>query len=97
MYVSIFLRWRLVTVSSKNHQGWNRKKGEVEGKGKTELNLSEANTRAVSTERNELLGEFKIVAGEVIGIGVSVMNYTYFPTGIERELLRFGVDCDRRR
>jgi hypothetical protein len=25
------------------------------------------------------------------------MKYTYIPTGIKKELLRFGVDCDQNR
>jgi hypothetical protein len=34
------------------------------------MKLSEFNIRAVSREENELIGEFKMVMGDVIGIGV---------------------------
>ena len=41
-----------------------------------------------------MIGKFKMAAGDVISIGEQVMEYTYIPTGIERELVRFGMDCD---
>ena len=37
-----------------------------------------------------------MVAGDVISIGGLVMRYVYIPIGIKRELLRFGMDCDRK-
>ena len=39
-------------------------------------------------------GKFKMTAGDVISIREQVREYMYFPTGIKRELVRFGVDCD---
>ena len=56
--------------------------------------LSEVNIRAVSRGRNELIGKFKMAAGDVISIRGQVMEYTNIPTGIKRELVRFGVVCD---
>ena len=38
--------------------------------GKIEWKLSHVNTRAVSKGQNELIGEFKMAAGDVIGIRV---------------------------
>jgi hypothetical protein len=35
-----------------------------------------------------------MAAGDVISIRGQVMEYAYIPTGIKRELVRFGVDCD---
>jgi hypothetical protein len=54
-----------VTVSSKCHQGRNKKNGIG---GKIEQKLSEVNTRAVYRGQNELIGKFKISAGEVINV-----------------------------
>jgi hypothetical protein len=34
------------------------------------------------------------VAGDMVSIMGQVMEYTYIPTGIKRELVRSGVDCD---
>ena len=39
-----------------------------------------------------MIGKFKMAAGDVINIRGQVMEY--IPTGIKRELMRFGVDCD---
>ena len=58
------------------------------------MEIIEVNSRVVSRGQNELKGEFKIAAGDVISIGKYVMKYTYIPIGIKREL-RFDVDCDR--
>ena len=44
-------------------------------------------------EENDL-GKFKMAAGDVISIRGQVMEYTNIPTGIKRELVRFGVVCD---
>ena len=38
------------------------------GGGKIEWELSEGNTRAVSGRQNDLIGEFKMAAGDVISI-----------------------------
>ena len=58
--------------------------------------LSEANARAVSRRHNKLVGKFKMTAGDMISIRGQVMEYTYIPTGITRELVRSGVDSDRK-
>ena len=63
-------------------------------RGKFKRKLSEVNTRAVSRGQNELIGKFKMVADDVISIRKVVMEYTSIPTGIKRELVRFGVDCN---
>ena len=43
-----------------------------------------------------MIGEFKMAAGDVISIRGQVMEYTYIPTGIRRELVRFSVDCNQK-
>ena len=62
--------------------------------GKFKRRLSEVNARAVSRGQNELVGKFKMVAGDMVNIRGKVMEYTYIPTGIKRELVRSGVDCN---
>ena len=62
--------------------------------GKIKYKLSEVNTRAVSRGQNKLIGKFKMVVGDVISIWGQVMEYRYISTGIKRELMKFGVDCD---
>ena len=57
------------------------------------MKLSEVNARAVSRRQNEFVGKFKMAAGDMVSIRGQVMEYTYIPTGIKREL-RSGVDCD---
>ena len=42
--------------------------------------------------QNELVGKFKMVAGDMVSIRGQVMEYTYIPTGIKREMVRSGVD-----
>ena len=55
---------------SKSHQGRNRKKrGVEEMKEKFNEKLSEVNTRAACRGQNELVGELRIAAGDVISIG----------------------------
>ena len=51
------------------------------GEGGKIRKLSEVNTRAVSKGQNELIGKFKMSAGDVISIRGEVMEYTYIPTG----------------
>ena len=41
-----------------------------------------------------MIGKFKMATGDVIIIRGQVMEDAYIPTGIKRELMRFGVDCD---
>jgi hypothetical protein len=62
--------------------------------GKFKRKLSEANTRAVSRRQNKLVGKFKMAAGDKVSIRGQVMEYMYIPTGIKRELVRSGVDCN---
>ena len=50
----------------------------------------------MSREQNELIGKFKMARDEVINIRGQVVDHTYITTGIERELVRFGVDCNRK-
>jgi hypothetical protein len=45
----------------------------------------------VSRGQNKLIGKFKMAAGDVISIRGQVMEYTYIPTGIERELVRLCI------
>jgi hypothetical protein len=45
-------------------------------------------------EQNELIGDFKMAAGNIISTKMQVMEYTYIPTGIKRELVRSGMDCN---
>ena len=59
--------------------------------------LSEVNTRTVSRGQNALIGKFKMAMGDVISIRGQVMEYTYIPAGIRRELVRFGMDCNWKR
>ena len=54
--------------------------------GKFKRQLSEVNTRAVSRRQNELVGKFKMAAGDKVNIRGQVMEHTYIPTGIKREL-----------
>ena len=62
--------------------------------GKFKRRLSEVNTRAVSRGQNELVCKFKMAAGDMVSIRGQDMEYTYIPTGIKRELMRSGVDCN---
>ena len=64
--------------------------------GKIKWRLSEVNSSAVSTRQNELKGKFKMAVSDVIRIMGQVMEYTYIPTGIKRELVRFCGDCNQK-
>ena len=46
--------------------------------------------------QNQFIGKFKMAVGDVISIRVQVMEYMYFSTGVKRELVRFGMDCDQK-
>ena len=48
----------------------------------------------VSRGQNELVGKFKMVVGDMVSIRGQVMEYMYIQTGVKRELVRSGVDCD---
>ena len=45
---------------------------------------------------DKLVGKFKMAAGDVISIRGQVLEHTYIPTGIERDLVRFDMDGDRK-
>ena len=64
--------------------------------GKIKWRLSEGNTRAVSRGQNKLIGKLKRAAGNVISIMGQVLEYKYITTGIERELVGFGIDGNRK-
>ena len=51
-------------------------------RGKFKRKLSEVNTRAMSRRQNELVGKFKMAAGDKVNIRWQVMEFTYIPTGI---------------
>ena len=46
----------------------------------------------MSRGQNKLIGKFKMAADDVISIRGQVLEYSCIPTGIERELVRFGMD-----
>ena len=49
----------------------------------------------MSTEMSQVgVALFKNAVGDVISIRGQVMEYLYIPTGIKRELVRFGMDYD---
>jgi hypothetical protein len=58
---------------------------------KLKRKLLEVNTRAVPRRQNELVGKFKMAAGDKVSIRGQVMEYMYIPTGIKRELVKSGV------
>ena len=64
--------------------------------GKIKWRLSKVNARAVSREHDELVGNFNMAASDATSIRGQVLEHTYIPTGIERELVRFGMDGDRK-
>ena len=82
------------TVLEKSHKsGCKSGRGRSGNNGgKIEWKSSEVNTRAVSRGQNKLIGVFKMAAGDVISIRGQVMEYTYLPTEIKRELVSFFVD-----
>ena len=41
-----------------------------------------------------MVSKFKMAAGDTVSIRGQVMEYTYIPTRIKRELVGSGVDCD---
>ena len=49
----------------------------------------------MSRGQNELISKFNMGASNVISIRGQVMEYTCIQTGIERELVRFGIDDNR--
>ena len=63
---------------------WGCERGRDGGEFKRKL--SEFNTRAVSRGQNELIGKFKMEAGDVISIRGQVMEYRYIPTGIKKDV-----------
>ena len=75
-----------VTFRIRATRGRDIKTGEWSGEGKIGRKLWEVNTRAVIRRQDQLIGEFKMTADNVIRIRGRVMGYTYIPTGITREL-----------
>ena len=61
--------------------GVSREEGRGRGGdgGKVKWKLSEVDTRALSRGQNELIGKFKMMAGDVISIRRQVMENTYIP------------------
>ena len=59
------------------------------GGGKFKRRLSEVNARGVSRGQNELVCKLKMTAGDMVSIRGQVMEYTYIPTGIKRELVSY--------
>ena len=55
--------------------------------------LSEVNAMTESRRQNELVSKFKMAASDLVSVRGKVMEYTYIPTGIKREMVRSGVDC----
>ena len=49
----------------------------------------------MSRRQNELVGNFKMAAIDMVSIRRQIIEYTYIPTGIKREMVRSGVDCNR--
>ena len=47
----------------------------------------------MSRRQNELVGKFKMAASDLVGVRGQVMEYTYIPLGIKKEMVRSGVDC----
>ena len=66
-------------------------------KGKAQRKHLPKTEGGLSRGQNKLIGKFNMAAGDVISIKGQVIEYTYIPTGIKRELVRFGVDCDWKR
>ena len=48
----------------------------------------------MSRGQNKLVCKFKMVAGGKVNIRGQDMEYMYIPTGIKRELVSSGVDCN---
>ena len=63
------------------------------GGGKFKRKLSKVNTRAVSRRQNELVGKLMMAVSDLVSVWGQVIEYTYIPTGIKREIVRSGVDC----
>ena len=81
-----------MSICERCHKGIARQ--EMEKSGRLEGKLSGDYLKAVSRGQSKLVGKFKMAAGDVISIRGQVMEYPYIPTGIKRELVRFGVYCD---
>ena len=44
-----------------------------------------------------MVSKFKMAASDLVSVRGQVMEYTYIPTGIKREMVRSGVDCHWKR
>ena len=64
--------------------------------GKVKWRLSEVHAWAVSGGQDELVCKFKMVAGDVISIRGQILENTYIPTGIERELVRLCMNSNQK-
>ena len=40
-----------------------------------------------------MVGKFKMVASDLVSVMGQVMEYTYIPTAIKKEMVRSCVDC----
>ena len=69
--------------SSRRRNG-KKARGNIE---KIEWKLSYVNTRLIPRGQNELIGDFKMAADDVISILMWVMKYAYFPMGSKREFV----------
>ena len=69
MYVNTLSRWCHVTFLNKSNQGkvWEDGRSGWDG-GKIEMKLHEFNNQSLSSEQKELIGKFKMAAGDVFSI-----------------------------
>ena len=75
----------------------SQEEGRCGGDGrKIEWKLSKINTRVLCRGQNEVISEFRMAAGDVISISGLVMEYTYFPTGLKRDLVTLVWIATRR-
>ena len=86
MYVRTHDKDGLTLAFESCHQGVARGMGG--GK------LSEVNARTESRRQNELVSKFNMAASDLVSIRGQFMEYRYIPTGIKREFVRFGMDCN---
>ena len=84
-----------MSVYERCHQGIAKQEAWRVGE-EIKWRLSEVNAKVVSRGQDKLIGKLKMAAGDVISIRGQVLEHTYIPTGIERELVRFGMDGDRK-
>ena len=83
MVTAIFLNQK--RISSEFLNGATRELRGMDS-GKFKRKLSDVNTRAVPRRQNELVGKFKMAAGDKVSIRGQVMEYTYIPKGIKKNV-----------